>query len=199
MAPSSLELLSYPLPSYLGQAASQQQLGGGGASREEAAQRARAQRRQLYGVRLRVAGSGWTPALALDAPELGAASAQGQPQQARRLVEPPPSAAALPCRDRTLAARRHQPAGVAGLLLRTPPTLKPCSLWSPLSIFWCPQEEDLQAARPVLIRALSRDSGLVHEVVARLEVTAFGTSQVTPGGGGLRWAWRAAVLGVEGE
>lgn len=89
LAPSSLELLSYPMPSYLLASGSQQQLSGaaGASSSAEQAQRQRQQRRQQYGVRLRVAGSGWTPPLALDAAELapagnGGGAQQVQPQQA---------------------------------------------------------------------------------------------------------------------
>jgi hypothetical protein len=41
------------------------------------------------------------------------------------------------------------------------------------------QEDQLQNARPVLLRALVREFGVVHEVVMRLEVGAFGTSQVS--------------------
>ncbi len=40
------------------------------------------------------------------------------------------------------------------------------------------QADSLQGARPVLLRALVREEGLVHEVVATLDVSAFGTSQV---------------------
>lgn len=75
-----MELLSYPLPSYLSQTTSQQQLAAG-ASAEQQAQRQRQQRRQQYGVRLRVAGSGWTPALVLDVAEVAAGVAAGGPQQ----------------------------------------------------------------------------------------------------------------------
>lgn len=93
LAPGSLELLSYPLPSYLLTSASQQQLAAGApassAAAAEAAQRQRQQQRQQYGIRLRVAGSGWTPPLALDPGELAAGAAaaaggggQGQAPQA---------------------------------------------------------------------------------------------------------------------
>jgi hypothetical protein len=67
VAPCSLELLSYPLPAYLAGPAPQQAAGSGGTAEQQAQRAQRAQqRRQLYGVRLRVAGSGWTPPLALD-------------------------------------------------------------------------------------------------------------------------------------
>lgn len=79
LAPGSLELLSYPLPRYLLTSASQQQLAAGApassAAAAEAAQRQRQQQRQQYGVRLRVAGSGWSPPLALDPGELAAGAA----------------------------------------------------------------------------------------------------------------------------
>jgi hypothetical protein len=135
-----MELLSYPLPSYLAQQMSHQQLPAG-TSAEQQAQRQRQQRRQQYGVRLRVAGSGWTPAMALDAAELSAAAAG---------------------------------AGAGGAAAQQQ------------------QEGDLQAARPVLIRALCREFGVVHEVVMRLEVTAFGTSQAR------RWG-RGQVAHKEGS
>ncbi|KAL4858517.1 Vacuolar protein sorting-associated protein 13C [Chlorella vulgaris] len=118
VGPSSMELLSYPLPSYLAQQMSHQQLPAG-TSAEQQAQRQRQQRRQQYGVRLRVAGSGWTPAMALDAAELSAAAAG---------------------------------AGAGGAAAQQQ------------------QEGDLQAARPVLIRALCREFSVVHEVVMRLEM-----------------------------
>ena len=76
IAPGMLELLSYPLPSFLAASPSQQQLGGAGAEAAQRAQRAAAQRQQ-YGVRLRLAGSGWTPPLALDAADLSPGAAAG--------------------------------------------------------------------------------------------------------------------------
>jgi hypothetical protein len=41
----------------------------------------------------------------------------------------------------------------------------------------------------VLIKALVREYNVVHEVVARLEVTGFGTSQVT-------WLWQLPSAGT---
>ncbi|KAL4443584.1 hypothetical protein ABPG75_011321 [Micractinium tetrahymenae] len=123
VAPASMELLSYPLPSFLAGSPSQLALAGSAEQGQQAQQAQQAaEKRRRYGVRLRVAGSGWTPALALDAGEPAGAGggAAGQQQQV----------------------------------------------------------DSLQGARPTLVRALVREDGLVHEVVARLEVSAFGTSQV---------------------
>ncbi len=200
LAPGSLELLSYPLPSYLLTSASQQQLAAGApvssATAAEAAQRQRQRQRQQYGIRLRVAGSGWTPPLALDPGELAAGAAaagggtgQGQaPQVGVRLrgavsgnggtvVEEMPAACALampalPRLVRSNASPRcmlfHQ------MLQRTP--LFPLLLIQ--------QAEGLASGRgPVLIRAHASRDGAVHEVVMRLEVTEYGTSQV-----GAEWA-----------
>ncbi|KAL4447306.1 hypothetical protein ABPG77_007339, partial [Micractinium sp. CCAP 211/92] len=119
VAPASMELLSYPLPSFLASSASQLP----SASTEPGQQAAQqAEKRRRYGVRLRVAGSGWTPALALDAGDPDGAGNGATSQQL--------------------------------------------------------QADSLQGARPVLLRALVREEGLVHEVVATLDVSAFGTSQV---------------------
>ncbi|KFM29234.1 Vacuolar protein sorting-associated protein 13A [Auxenochlorella protothecoides] len=60
VAPGSLELLSYPVPAW-------SSAGGGPGNDSVTASRSRA-----YGVRLRVAGSGWTPPLALEAGAAGA-------------------------------------------------------------------------------------------------------------------------------
>ncbi|KAL6781279.1 hypothetical protein ACKKBG_A10495 [Auxenochlorella protothecoides x Auxenochlorella symbiontica] len=60
VAPGSLELLSYPVPAWSS--------GGGGAGNDSVT----ASRSRAYGVRLRVAGSGWTPPLALEAGAAGA-------------------------------------------------------------------------------------------------------------------------------
>lgn len=131
-----MELLSYPLPSFMAQ--------GAGAG-QEARQR---ERQQHYGVRLRVAGtmrdcslspssritpctfifsglhvwpercpagSGWTPPLALDVADVGAGGQAG------------------PVADNT---------------------------------------------RPILIQAVVREFGVVHEIVARLELTSYRNSQV---------------------
>ncbi|KAL4527774.1 hypothetical protein Ndes2437A_g02912 [Nannochloris sp. 'desiccata'] len=57
IAPVSMELLSFPLPSFAG--------GSGSSSSSSAA--ADPRKRQHYGVRLRVAGSGWTQPLTIDA------------------------------------------------------------------------------------------------------------------------------------
>ena len=80
VAPSSLELLSYPLPSLLAQSASQQQLptGAGSSSGAGASDQHAAVQRRRYGVRLRVAGSGWTPPLALDMGEVASGGSQQQ-------------------------------------------------------------------------------------------------------------------------
>jgi hypothetical protein len=56
IAPVSMELLSFPLPSFAG--------GGSGAGAPAATD---PRKRQHYGVRLRVAGSGWTQPLTIDA------------------------------------------------------------------------------------------------------------------------------------
>lgn len=87
LAPGTLELLSYPMPSYLSASPSQQQLGASSsaAAAAEAAQHQRQQRRQQYGVRLRVAGSGWTPAMALDIVDLSAAAGDAAQAQAAQV------------------------------------------------------------------------------------------------------------------
>ena len=74
-----MELLSYPLPRFLGGQGSSGQLGrpGGSSSSSSSA----AERQQHYGVRLRVAGSGWTQPLALDVVEANPAGGQQQQQQ----------------------------------------------------------------------------------------------------------------------
>lgn len=64
VGPHSMELLSYPLPSIVAAPA-----GSGSGAREQ-------RRQQRYGVRLRVAGSGWTPPLALDILDALAAAEQ---------------------------------------------------------------------------------------------------------------------------
>lgn len=60
IVPNSLELLSYPMPSFMAAGSSQDP--------------ARAAARQHYGVRLRVANSGWTNPLALDTVEVAGTS-----------------------------------------------------------------------------------------------------------------------------
>lgn len=85
VAPASMELLSYPLPSFLASSASQLP----SASTEPGQQAAQqAEKRRRYGVRLRVAGSGWTPALALDAgdPDGAGNGATSQQLQVRPLL-----------------------------------------------------------------------------------------------------------------
>ena len=71
IAPVSMELLSFPLPNFMGGASSLTSSGGGGGGDQGGATTAssdakRAMRRKYYGVRLRVAGSGWTQPLSVD-------------------------------------------------------------------------------------------------------------------------------------
>ena len=172
VAPASMELLSYPLPTYQGLqgASQQQQLGPGAGAAAEQQQPLR--QRQRYGVRLRVASSGWTPALALDAEAQqsggnGGAGQQGQQPAEVRLDCPLPPPIIIVCSAAST--------GWCCCLITPPALLMPASACLPA----CLQAEGLRASRPVLIRALVRDSGLVHEVSVRLEVTSYGTSQVS--------------------
>jgi hypothetical protein len=139
VAPSSLEILSYPLPHLLAFNQSSSSLdpsshnttssgGGGGASSARAFSPQQQQQKQgkqhqqkmkRYGVRVRIAGSSWTPPMLLDATNLS-----------------------------------NNNTSIGG-------------------------EDSLQATEPVLIQAVVKSEGLIHEVLAKIQLdTTVGGCQV---------------------
>lgn len=130
VAPSSLEIMSYPVPHLLAVTPSSSSLdpsshssNGGAASarasfsqqQQQNQQKQHQQKMKRYGVRVRIAGSSWTPPMLLDATNLSSSGGG---------------------------------------------------------------EESLQVTEPVLIQAVVKSEGLIHEVLARIQL------DTTVGGGG---------------